>query len=267
MEYGHITYIESDGVAKIVLNRPDKLNALASQSLEELSHALDHIRDGGAARALLLTGEGRAFCSGADLSSNGAGKGPTSTKELPDAGAGLERHYNPLILKLRDLPVPIVAAVNGVAAGGGCGLALSADIVIAARSAYFLQPFANIGLVPDVGATWLLPRLIGVARATAMMMLAERIPADQAAEWGMIYRVVDDAELGSVAQAIAAKLAAGPTVAYRLMRHAISSCQEVGLIEALAIERRNQMFAGRTGDHKEGVAAFREKRRATFRGE
>ena len=233
------------------------LNALAPITLEEMIHAVDRVRDERSARALLLTGVGRAFCSGADLS---AGLTPD------DMGAGLERGFNPLLQRLAALPIPLVTAVNGAAAGGGCGYALAGDVVIAGRSAYFLQPFAGIGLVPDVGSTWLLPRLAGRARASAMMILGERISAETALEWGMIYQVVEDAELPATARALAVKLAAGPTVAYGLMRRAIHAGLETSLTQSLALERENQRIAGRTADHKEGVAAFLEKRSPAFRG-
>ena len=259
-DYEHIMVEVSDGIAMVTINRPDKLNALSAQSLAELSNAMDRVRDDEAARVLLLTGAGRAFCSGADLGAVHAGDGPI------DMGAGLETGFNPLLEKLRRLPVPLVTAINGGAAGGGCGYALAGDIVIAARSAYFLQPFANIGLVPDVGSTWLLPRLAGRARATAMMMLGERVPAEQALEWGMIYQVVDDADLMATARAFAARLAAGPTVAYGLMRQAITDGLASTLTETLARERRDQFVAGRTADHAEGVAAFLGKRKPVFRG-
>jgi 2-(1,2-epoxy-1,2-dihydrophenyl)acetyl-CoA isomerase len=168
--------------------------------------------------------------------------------------------------RLRRLPIPFVTAVNGAAAGGGCGYALAGDIVIAARSAYFLQPFANIGLVPDVGATWLLPRLAGRARAMAMMLLAERIPAQTALDWGMIYQVTEDAELMPAALAMATRLAAGPSVAYGLMRQGVNAAMEMSLTDTLAMERDNQRIAGKSADHMEGVNAFLEKRKPVFRG-
>ncbi|MET0138343.1 MAG: enoyl-CoA hydratase-related protein, partial [Sphingobium sp.] len=232
MTIDHILLDEADGIATLTMNRPDKLNAMAQASLDQFVTLLDRVRDGGTARVLVVTGKGRAFCSGADLS------GPEGIPA--DRGIGLEKGHNLVAERMRYLPIPIVCAVNGGAAGGGCGYALAGDIVIAARSAYFLQPFANIGLVPDVGATWLLPRLIGKARATAMMMLGERIPAETAADWGLIWQMVEDAELLDTAYAVARKLANGPTVAYNLMRQGIADAQEMSLSQTLAMERRNQ---------------------------
>lgn len=262
----HILLEQSDGIATLTMNRPEKLNAMAPASLDRFVALLDRVRDEGKARVLVLTGKGRAFCSGADLGGwDGEGEGEAGPL-LPDRGAGLERGHNLVAERLRYLPVPIVCAVNGGAAGGGCGYALAGDIVIAARSAYFLQPFANIGLVPDVGATWLLPRLIGKARATAMMMLGERIPAETAEQWGLIWKAVDDATLMDEAYAVAGRLAAGPTVAYNLMRQGIMDAMEMSLAQTLGMERRNQLIAGRSGDHAEGVAAFLEKRPPRFTG-
>ncbi|MDO7836419.1 enoyl-CoA hydratase-related protein [Sphingobium sp. HBC34] len=259
--YEQISVEEAGGIVTVTINRPEKLNALTMQTLAELTHAMDCVRDSGTARVAVLTGAGRAFCSGADLSAGGGdGDGP------PDMGAGLETGFNPLLERLRRLPVPLITAVNGAAAGGGCGYALAGDIVIAARSAYFLQPFANIGLVPDVGATWMLPRLAGKARATAMMMLGERVSAEQAYEWGMIWQVVDDAALMATARTFADRLAAGPTVAYGLMRQAIIDGLSSTLGDSLARERRDQLIAGRTTDHAEGVAAFMQKRKPAFQG-
>lgn len=260
MTYDDIRLEETDGVAVLTLDRPKLLNALSQGSLREMMHALDRVRDAGTARVLVLTGAGRAFCSGADLTAD-EGHRPT------DMGAGLEAGFNPVLERLRRLPVPLITAVNGLAAGGGCGYALAGDLAIAARSAYFLQPFANIGLVPDVGATWLLPRLIGKARATAMMMLGERITAEQALQWGMIYDVVDDDALLDAAMTLARRLASGPTVAYGLMRQGIADSLEMSLSDSLALERNNQRIAGRTKDHAEGVTAFLEKRKPVFVGQ
>jgi len=258
MTYETIRFDLSDaGVATIAFNRPDSLNALNAAMLEELRAAVESL-PGSGARALLLTGEGRAFSSGADLASGGG---------LPDdVGAALEAWYNPLVEALFALPLPVVAAVNGPAAGAGCSLALAADLVIAGRSAYFLQAFINIGLIPDAGATWLLPRLAGRARAMEMMMLGERISAEQAYEWGMISRVVEDEALAAEGAALAARLAAGPTVAYGLLRGLARNAGQASLGEALAAERVAQREAGRTEDFRKAVFAFLQKQKPEFEG-
>ncbi|CAN5361582.1 enoyl-CoA hydratase/isomerase [soil metagenome] len=260
MSYEFIRLDYDDGLALLTFNRPRNLNALNIPMVEELLHAVDAVVEAGA-RCLLITGAGRGFCTGADLAAVDDGQGPP-----PDAGRPLEIYFNPLFLKLADLPMPIVTAVNGPAAGAGCSLALCGDIVIASDTAYFLQAFVNIGLVPDMGSTWLLPRLIGKARAQAMMMLGERVTAIQALSWGMVYEVVDAEALPARAQAVAAKLAAGPTLAHRLIRQGIRDGLEESLIESLATERRNQAIAGASADFAEGVAAFIEKRSPVFRG-
>jgi len=264
MDYENIRFGENAGVATLTLNRPQALNALHIGVLDEMIDAVDRVRDGGTARVLVLTGEGRAFCSGADLAAPSAGgmRGSPSS----DLGRGLETHFNPLLERLFALPVPFITAINGPAAGAGCSYALAGDIVVAARSAYFLQAFVNIGLVPDVGATWLLPRLAGRARAQAMMMLGERISAETALDWGMIYQVVDDDALAATVAALAARLATGPTRTYALIRQGIRACLDAPLTEALATERRHQLAAGRTADFAEGVGAFLQKRSAAFTG-
>ncbi len=266
MAYEHILFDEADGVATLTINRPERMNALHVGVIAEMIDAVDRVRDEGTARALLMTGTGRAFCSGADLSGGGAGGGSARASGPVDAGKVLETHFNPLLERLFALPVPFVTAVNGAAAGAGCSYALSGDIVVAGRSAYFLQAFVNIGLVPDVGSTWMLPRLAGKARAQAMMMLGERVPAETALDWGMIFKVVDDAELMTEARAIAVKLAKGPTRALALIRQGLRDCLDKPLTEALMVERRNQMAAGRSADFGEGVAAFLQKRPAVFGG-
>ena len=258
MAYRHVRLELSPArVATLTIARPDRLNALAALTLEELRAALGEAVGEGA-RCLLLTGEGRAFSSGADLAGEGG---------LPDdAGEALEKGYNPLVEALFDLPIPVVAAVNGPAAGAGCSLALAADIVIAARSAYFLQAFVNIGLIPDAGATWLLPRLAGRARALEMMMLGERIDAEQARSWGMISRVVDDEHLASESVALATRLAQGPTVALGLIRRLAREAQDRPLSEALGAERAAQRDAGRTEDFRGAVMAFLQKLKPQFEG-
>ncbi|MDQ4086850.1 MAG: enoyl-CoA hydratase-related protein [Pseudomonadota bacterium] len=264
MAFEHIRLEQSPAaVATITLNRPDTLNALNGAMVDELRTAVESLPASGA-RALLITGEGRGFSSGADLAS-----GPSTslgTGGALDAGLALEKHFNPLIEALFALPIPVVAAVKGPAAGAGCSLALAADIVIAARSAYFLQAFVNIGLIPDAGATWLLPRLAGRARAMEMMMLGERIAAEKAAEWGMISRVVADEDLAAEAALLAANLARGPTVALGLIRQLAREAAHLPLTEALAAERVAQRRAGETEDFKAAVLAFLEKRQARFEG-
>lgn len=247
----------ADAVATLTLNRPDTLNALSALMLDEMRAAVESLPESGA-RALLITGAGRGFSSGADLASGGG---------LPeDVGAALEAHFNPLVEALFACPLPIVAAVNGPCAGAGCSLALAADIVIAGRSAYFLQAFINIGLIPDAGATWLLPRIVGRARAMEMMMLGERIPAARAAEWGMISRVVEDEALMDEATALAVRLAQGPTRAYGLLRQLAREAERLPLGEALWAERIAQREAGWTDDFKSAVLAFLQKQPPTFRG-
>ena len=244
-------------VATVILARPATLNALNGATVDEIRAAVEEVGKS-EARCLMITGEGRGFSSGADLASGGG---------LPDdAGAALEKHFNPLIEALFALPIPVVAAVNGPAAGAGCSLALAADIVVAARSAYFLQAFVNIGLIPDAGATWLLPRLAGRARAMEMMMLGERVSAEQALDWGLIARVVDDENLASESLALATRLAEGPTVALGLIRKLARDSQSLPLGEALAAERIAQRDAGRTGDFRNAVMSFLQKRKPRFEG-
>lgn len=258
MTFEHIRLETSaDAIATITIARPDRLNALSGQTVDELRAAVEETGRSDA-RCLLITGEGRGFSSGADLASGGG---------LPeDAGAALEKHFNPLVEAIFALPIPVVAAVNGAAAGAGCSLALSADIVIAARSAYFLQAFVNIGLIPDAGATWLLPRLVGRARAMEMMMLGERITAEQAQAWGMIARVVEDDQLASESMLLATRLAQGPTRALGLIRRLARTAEQLPLSEALAAERVAQREAGETQDFKSAVMAFIQKQKPRFDG-
>jgi len=258
-DYGTIRYALADAVATITLARPERLNAIVPAMLDELRQALARAVDEGA-RAVLIAGEGRAFCSGADLIARSDGGLPD------DLGAVLETQYNPLALQLADLPIPVVTAVQGAAAGAGCSLALHGDFVVAAESAYFLLAFVNIGLVPDFGATWLVAKGAGRAKALEMMLLGERVPAARALEWGLIYRVVADEMLLAEAEALAKRLAAGPTRAMGMIRRAVGRALVTTLPEVLAQEAVDQRAAGRTADFAEGVMAFVGKRDARFVG-
>ena len=259
MAYETITLEIADNIATVTLNRPDRLNAMGPQMADEISEAVDHLEG---ARVLLITGAGRAFCSGADLQARG---GAAALGASGPYGA-LTRSYNPTMVKLSKLDVPIVTAVNGPAAGIGCSLALCSDFAIAGKSAYFLQAFVNIGLVPDGGSTWILPRLIGKARATQMMLLGEKIGGEQAAGWGLIYKCVEDSELQSEARALAGRLANGPTLALGIMRQNIAAALEMDYASAMTREAEGQRIAGASADAREGGMSFLEKRKPVFTG-
>jgi 2-(1,2-epoxy-1,2-dihydrophenyl)acetyl-CoA isomerase len=246
------------GYRLITLNRPERLNALTVEMADALSTALDAAAADKSCRALLLTGAGRAFCAGQDLTA--------VVGMAPGDIAGLLDHYNPLIKKLRALVLPVVCAVNGVAAGAGANLALASDIVLAARGATFVQAFARIGLVPDCGGTWFLPRLVGMARARALAMLAEPLPAATAAEWGMIWQVVEDDRLMAEAHALAARLAGAATHGLALAKRALDAAETNDLDRQLDLERDLQAAASASPDHAEGVRAFLEKRPPSFTG-
>lgn len=254
-----IDFSITDGLATITFNRPDRLNALSAKLKSEFLQALRSLnREDSEARALLITGAGRGFCAGADLAEGG--------NEDRDMGASLTDTYHPFLTELANLKIPVVSAVNGVAAGAGMSIAISADIVIASKSAYFLQAFVNIGLVPDAGSTFLLPRLVGLNRARAMMMLGEKVPADTALDWGLVYDVVEDDQLMDKAKAIATKLAKGPTVALGSIRQLMAQSLTNDYQGQLAAEATAQRSAGRTEDCVEGVMAFIQKREAAFKG-
>ena len=249
------------GYRLLTLNRPDRLNAFTDAMHEELRAAVDEAEGDEDCRALLLTGAGRAFCSGQDLNDRLLKPG-----EKPALRESLEKYYNPLVRKLRALPFPVVAAVNGVAAGAGANIALACDIVIAACSASFTQSFARIGLIPDSGGTYILPRLIGEARARALMLTAQPVPAAQAAEWGMIWRCVDDDQLMPEATALCAQFATAPTQGLALIKRALDASATNPLDTQLGVERDLQRDAVLSPDYAEGVRAFMEKRKPNFGG-
>ncbi|OMH38411.1 2-(1,2-epoxy-1,2-dihydrophenyl)acetyl-CoA isomerase PaaG [Motiliproteus sp. MSK22-1] len=252
-----------DGVALLALNRPDRLNSFNTEMHAELRQVLKAISKDNNIRCLLLTGRGRGFCAGQDLSDRNVAPGT----EAPDLGESIERNYNPLIRALRDLPMPIICAVNGVAAGAGANIALACDIVVAARSANFIQAFSKIGLIPDSGGTWTLPRLVGSSRAKALMLLGEKVSAEQAQDWGMIWQCVDDESLQDQALAMARQLAQQPTKGFVYTRRALHASSTNTLDQQLDLERDLQRLAGRTDDYREGVAAFMEKRTPHFKGQ
>jgi 2-(1,2-epoxy-1,2-dihydrophenyl)acetyl-CoA isomerase len=256
-----ILFDSAEGVARITLNRPDKLNSFTPEMHGELRAAITQAASPGSGiRCVLLTGAGRGFCAGQDLGQRRGEDGP------PDLGHTIDTLFNPLVRSLRALAMPVICAVNGVAAGAGANIALSADIVLAARSASFLQAFVKIGLMPDSGGTYFLPRLIGDARARALAMLGERISAEQAAAWGLIWKVVDDDKLMSEATALAKHLATQPTKALAAIKQAFNVSPYNTLDQQLDLERDQQGALGRSNDYREGVAAFFEKRAPNFTG-
>jgi 2-(1,2-epoxy-1,2-dihydrophenyl)acetyl-CoA isomerase len=257
MDYTCITYDLTEGVATLTLNRPAVMNALSTALRAEILHALRRAQT--EARVMVLTGAGRAFCSGQDLQDAGQ-IGSFDLERI------LNDEYVPMIKAITDSPIPTIAAVNGPAAGAGANLALAADLVIAAESASFIQAFTRIGLVPDAGGSYWLPRQIGLARSMGAMLLGDKISARQAADWGMIYEAVPDDTFAETVRKRAAQLAAGPAVAYRGVKEMLRASFANDLDSQLALEARLQGQCGQTGDFREGVAAFLEKRPARFRG-
>jgi 2-(1,2-epoxy-1,2-dihydrophenyl)acetyl-CoA isomerase len=250
------------GVLTLTLNRPEKLNAFNPEMHQALRQGLERAADESEVRAVLLTGAGRGFCAGQDLSERDVSPGAAPI----DLSVSLGSHYNPLVRRLRALPKPVVCAVNGIAAGAGANVALACDLVLAARTARFVQAFSRIGLVPDSGGTYFLPRLVGTARAMGLALLAESIGAEQAEQWGLIWKAVDDARLADDATSLARRLANGPTKGYGLLKQALYASSGNSLDAQLDLERDLQREAGLSQDYREGVSAFKEKREPRFNG-
>ena len=260
--YEMIRFESGGGTARITLDRPDRLNSFNTQMHEELRDALRRVASDETARVLLLTGAGRGFCAGQDLADRAVVPG-----EAPvDLGASIENNYRPLVLALRDLPVPVVCAVNGVAAGAGANVALACDLVIATRSASFIQAFCRIGLIPDAGGTFFLPRLVGTARAMGLALLGDKLTAEQAEAFGLIWKCVDDDAFAGAVDALLAQLAAAPTRGLVEIRRAIHASAGNSLEAQLALERDVQRALGQSADYREGVAAFLAKRAPHFAG-
>ncbi len=261
MSYGTILFEIQNGIARLTLNRPEKLNSFNVEMHEDVRNALERIEQDGSARVLVITGTGRGFCAGQDLSDRAVAPG-----ESVDLGASIEKYYSPLVRRLRALALPVICAVNGVAAGAGANLAFACDIVIAAKSASFIESFSKLGLVPDTGGTYFLPRLIGTARAMGFAVLGEKISAEQAAAWGLIWKCVNDAEFPSTIENLAAYFASAPTKGLARIKQAIYSSAGHSLDEQLDVEKDFQRELGYSADYREGVAAFLEKRTPRFTG-
>ena len=258
MAYETIDFKLEAGVARLTFNRPDRLNSFTAQMHEEVADALEQLES---ARVLVLTGAGRGFCAGQDLNDRAVAPG-----ESVDLGESVEKRYNPLIRKLTSLPFPVIARVNGVAAGAGANIALACDIVIAAKSAKFIQSFASIGLIPDSGGTWVLPRLVGQARALGLALTAEPLPAEKAAEWGLIWRTVEDDQLDAEVDALAAKFASAPARGLAAIKRMIRESWGHSLDGELDLQRDMMRELGMSEDYREGIAAFMEKRTPNFTG-
>jgi len=265
MNYQLIQFDVREGVARLTLNRPDKMNSFNADMHAEIRHALDSIQTNAAARVLVLTGAGRGFCAGQDLADAEVRFTPGETP--PDLGDVVERHYKPLVMRLSQLRVPTIAAVNGIAAGAGASMALACDMVLATQSAAFVLPFANIGLIPDTGCSWHLPQRIGQARAMGLALTGKKLSAQQAADWGMIWDAVEDAAFASTVNTLAAKLATMPTKALVRTRQAMQAAHTHTFEAHLSFEGMLMRELGKSADYVEGVSAFLEKRAPQFTGE
>lgn len=262
MEYQHILYSGAEGIARLTLNRPARLNSFIVAMHEEVTDALAQVANDRSVRVLVLTGAGRAFCAGQDLADRSVAPGTAP----PDLGESIERYYGPLVLALRRLPIPVLCAVNGAAAGAGANIALACDIVIAARSASFLESFCKLGLLPDTGGTYFLPRLLGQARATGLAMLGDKLSGEQAAAWGLIWKCVDDEQLVAETEALARHFASAPTLGLARTKQALQASGLNTLEQQLDLERDGMRELGRSADYREGVAAFIDKRAPRFVG-
>jgi len=262
MTYEHILFASAGGIARLTLNRPDRLNSFNDTMHAEVRDVLERVRGDSSVRVLLLTGAGRGFCAGQDLGDRAVAPGDAPV----DLGASIERNYKPLVLGMRALPLPVVCAVNGVAAGAGANLALACDLVVAAKSATFIQAFCKLGLVPDSGGTYFLPRLVGHARALGLSLLGDKLTAEQAAQWGLIWQCVEDAELPAVTEKLLAHFAQAPTRGLAAIKEALQASAGNTLSAQLDVERDLQRELGNGDDYREGVAAFAAKRPPRFKG-
>ena len=263
MSFNTIEYGVDSGVAVLKLNRPDALNSFTVEMHGEVRGVLTSAAEDKAVRAVLITGNGRGFCAGQDLNDRAVSPG----ESMPDLGESVENYYNPLIRRITTMEKPVICAVNGVAAGAGANIALACDIVIAARSAKFIESFAKLGLIPDSGGTWHLPRLVGMARAKGLAMLGPKVSAEQAEAWGMIWQAVDDEALMDTALGLAQEMATQPTRGFAFTKQAFAASAANSLDQQLDLERDLMRAAGRTHDYQEGVKAFLEKRPPQYKGE